>query len=276
MGEVKVCFVNGHGAGDSGAVGNGHTEAEQVRRLSARMAELGGSAVMVMDPARNCYYEDGMLAWDFPEGAQVVELHRDSADCYARGGHVLIKEGFDADGYDLALAAAVAAVFPGRAESLRKVGWLKNANQAARRGIPYRLVELGFISDAEDTRIFEERLDDLARAVLAAFGVGAAQPVEPSPQPEPEPPAPQYTEDFHGGTYRCQVGSLNVRTGPGLGYPPVATYSRDQTVVLDDWYAVADGYVWGRYTGLASGQLHYVAVGPHTGAPDASDYLVKC
>lgn len=276
MSDVKLYLVPGHGAGDSGAVGNGWREDEQVRRLAARMVELGGGQVAMSDPERNCYYEDGMLSWYIPEGAQVLSMHRDSADCYARGGHVIIKSGIGgADAYDEALADAVAAIFPGRADRIREVSWLKNANQAASRGIPYRLVELGFISDPQDCEVFEGRFEELARAILAAFGVLPAQSVEPSPEPEPEAPAGSYTEEFHGGTYRCRVDSLNVRTGPGLGYAAVAAYTRGLTVVLDDWYCVKDGFVWGRYTGACSGELRYVAVGPHTGAPDASDYLVK-
>lgn len=279
MSDVDLYLVSGHGAGDTGAVGNGCREDLQVRELGRMLVERGGGRVAMADPARNCYYEDGMLSWPIPDGAQVLSLHRDSADCYARGGHVIIKSGIGgADAYDEALADAVAAIFPGRADKIREVSWLKNANQASARGIPYRLVELGFISDAEDCRVFEERTGDIADAILAAFGVLPARPVEPSPEPEPEPPAGRYTEDFSGGTHRCAVGSLNVRTGPGLGYPtvPGAVYTRGLTVVLDDWYEVADGYVWGRYRGACSGELRYVAVGPHTGAPDPElDYLVK-
>lgn len=276
---VDLYIVPGHGAGDSGAVGSGREEAEQVRLLGARMVELGGGRVAMSDPARNCYWEDGMLCWDVPEGAQVLSVHRDSADCYARGGHVIIKSGIGgADGFDQALAEAVSTIFPGRADKIREVSWLKNANQAASRGIPYRLVEVGFISDPEDTAIFEARLDDIARAFLAAFGILPSEPVAPSPEPEPEPPAGHATEDFCGGTYRCVVDELNVRTGPGLGWPVVegATYERGLTVVLDNWYEVADGYVWGRYTGACSGELRYLAVGPHTGEPDPErDYLLK-
>ncbi len=77
-----------------------------------------------------------------------------------------------------------------------------------------------------------------------------------------------------GGTYRCTVASLNVRTAPSLSSEVVAAYSEGQTVALDDWYCIADGYVWGRYTG-GSGNLRYVAVGKPTGGYDSSDYLVR-
>lgn len=78
-----------------------------------------------------------------------------------------------------------------------------------------------------------------------------------------------------GGTYRCTVSYLRVRDAPSLSGAEKAHYSKGQTVVLDDWYQIADGYVWGRYTGASSGQLRYVAVGRATGKPEADDYLVR-
>lgn len=80
---------------------------------------------------------------------------------------------------------------------------------------------------------------------------------------------------FAGGTYRCTVGTLNVRDEPGLSGSVVASYHKNQTVVLDSWYVSRDGYIWGRYTGATSGKLRYVAVGRATGKPEADDYLVR-
>ena len=54
----------------------------------------------------------------------------------------------------------------------------------------------------------------------------------------------------------------------------MAHYSSGETVTLDNWYKIADGYVWGRYTGY-SGATRYIAVGKATGKPEADDYLVK-
>lgn len=80
---------------------------------------------------------------------------------------------------------------------------------------------------------------------------------------------------FAGGTYRCTVDTLNVRDAPGLSGSVVASYHKNQTVELDDWYKSRDGYIWGRYTGATSGKLRYVAVGRATGKPEADDYLVR-
>lgn len=81
------------------------------------------------------------------------------------------------------------------------------------------------------------------------------------------------TDDFHGGVYRCTVDHLRVRDAPSLSGTEVAHYDSGQTVELDDWYTVADGYVWGRYIAY-SGAMRYIAVGPHTGKPEADDFLV--
>ena len=39
---AHLFVIAGHGAGDSGAVGYGYTEAERVRALAGRLAALGG------------------------------------------------------------------------------------------------------------------------------------------------------------------------------------------------------------------------------------------
>lgn len=72
------------------------------------------------------------------------------------------------------------------------------------------------------------------------------------------------------GTYSCAVSVLNVRTAPSLAGKCVAQYNAGETVVLDEWAAVADGYVWGRYTGW-SGEKRYVAVREDGG----EEYLVR-
>lgn len=79
---------------------------------------------------------------------------------------------------------------------------------------------------------------------------------------------------FKGGTYRCNVATLNVRDKPSTSGKVVAQYHKGQTVVLDNWYKIANGYVWARYTAY-SGKTRYVAVGPNTGKAESTDYLIR-
>ena len=101
---------------------------------------------------------------------------------------------------------------------------------------------------------------------------GASAPSTPS---TPSTSSGEKTGTGFGGTYRCNTSVLNVRTAPTTAASVVAQYRSGQTVELDDWYKIADGYVWGRYTGASSGQKRYVAVGKATGKPESNDFLVK-
>ena len=73
------------------------------------------------------------------------------------------------------------------------------------------------------------------------------------------------------GTYRVDVDKLNVRDQPSLSGNVVATYSNGQTVNLDHWGIVADGYIWGRYTAY-SGAFRYISLAP---ADKSTWYLAK-
>lgn len=185
---AKAFVIAGHGAGDPGACANGFQEAAQVRKLAARMQALGGSEVIVGDMNRNWYKDNGIGRGHCPKGVPVIELHMDSAGAGAKGGHVIIKEGFSPDAIDNALAAFIGGFFPGRSKTIVGRGNLANPNRAAAKGVNYRLVECGFISDAGDAAKFDSQIDELARGILAAFGIGASAPAPaPAPQPAPQP-----------------------------------------------------------------------------------------
>lgn len=167
---MPLYVIAGHGAGDTGACGNGYQEAERARALASRMGELGGAEVVVLDMSRNWFADRGILGLDLLPGSEIVELHMDSGPRGARGGHVIVKPGKQPDGYDLALAALLSGMFPGRAESIRGQS-LANATRAAQKGYGYRLLECGFITDELDAGTFNSHIDQLALGIMAAFGI---------------------------------------------------------------------------------------------------------
>ncbi len=180
----RLYVIAGHGAGDPGACGNGYTEAERVRALAAAIKQRGGDSVVLLDTSRNWYADGGVNTLSVPEGSWLVELHMDAATPSARGGHVIIKAGIGGpDQWDRALAGRVSAIFPGRAKTIVEHSDLANPNRAYKRGINYRLVENGFITNAGDVSTFNSRLGELADAYLAAFGLKsggtATKPAEP-------------------------------------------------------------------------------------------------
>lgn len=187
---VKLYVVAGHGAGDPGAIGylNGikFEEYERVRTLAARIKELGGDEVALSPFDQDPYKSSGLLNWPIPSTAQVVELHMDSANFTARGAHVIYKAGFTPDRYDYELARRISEMFPGRSTTLSARSDLKNCNQAAARGLSYRLVENGFISNPGDLAKFNAEVDAIARIYLEVFGIDAPdEPVVPVPEAKP-------------------------------------------------------------------------------------------
>lgn len=178
---AHLFVIAGHGAGDCGAVGHGYTEAERVRALATKIGELGGDNVTLGDMSRDYYADNGISSLTIPQDWQIVELHMDSGVGTARGGHVIINAGMTPDAYDNALARAISTIFPGRANIIVQRDNLANPARAAAKGYGYRLVECGFISNAEDLDIFNNRMDEVATGILGAFGIATelAEPAKP-------------------------------------------------------------------------------------------------
>ena len=169
---AKLFVIAGHGAGDPGAEGNGYQEAERVRALAAKIGELGGDRVTVGDTSRDWYADNGISNLDLPSDTAIIELHMDgSVSPSARGAHVIIKAGSNADANDNALASMLGSILPGRSSLIVGRDDLANVNRAAARGFNYRLVEFGFITNAEDVHIFNTQMEDIARGVLMSFGI---------------------------------------------------------------------------------------------------------
>ena len=221
----RLYIIPGHGHGDPGAGGGGQNEADSVRNLARRVKELAAdpSDVELHDFSRNAYAQGDLNTLSVPKGTMVLELHRDSSNGSARGAHVIIKDGFEADAFDSALAKNLAAIFPGRSSIIVKRSDLANVNRAARRGINYRLAEVGFIDNMTDRVIFNDRMDEVARAILSAAGIAAKNGAAPQ---KPVAPAPAQ------------------RVGVDGVWGPKTT-----TVAQKSLNLVADGEVWGQYTG---------------------------
>ena len=168
---AHLFLICGHGAGDSGAVGNGYQEQERVRTLGKKIKEFGGDYVTLGDISKNWYKTAGINTLTIPKDWQILELHMDSGASSARGGHVIIKQGMSADKYDKALAKMLEEMLPGRSKMIVGRNDLANVNRAASKGYGYRLVEFGFISNANDVKIFNTKMDEIAKRVLKSFDI---------------------------------------------------------------------------------------------------------
>ena len=121
---------------------------------------------------------------------EVIELHMDSERTgTVRGGHVIIRTGFKPDALDKRLADAVKHLVGIKGQFLSAQGFsyrtnLLNLNIAARRGISYRLVEFGFISNAQDRKAMITEVANAAEHVASAITGKAVTPQKPAPPKE--------------------------------------------------------------------------------------------
>lgn len=210
---AHLFLIAGHGAGDSGAVGYGFTEAERVRALANRIVALGGNNVTLGDTRRNWYADKGISSLNISKDWQILELHMDSGASSAKGGHVIIKEGYNPDQYDTALANFIGNFFPGRANKIVGRSNLANVNRSAAKGYSYRLLENGFISNKGDLTKFNNQIDDLARGILNAFGIGTSAPAfttttTTATTVKKEEPVDGYIKS--GGTFQNKKDELGV------------------------------------------------------------------
>lgn len=199
--------ITGHGAKDPGATGNGYQEAERVRALAQRIKAFGGENVLISEPERNYYKDNGISKLTLPKDTKIIELHMDSGAPTAKGAHVIINGKFSADEYDKQLAEYISGVFPGRSKKIVGRTDLANINRAATKGYNYRLLECGFITNVEDIGIFNDRMDEIAKGILSCFGIGVNESVaQPATQPAPQPvPAPQISAENIIFTYAVRL-----------------------------------------------------------------------
>lgn len=173
---MLLYVIAGHGAGDTGSVGCGRFEADMTRMIARRLSELGGDYVMVHDMADDAYQSGFLKTADFMPGTQVLEIHMDwSSDPNPHGAHVIISDRAQADVYDWSLARDMHALMPGRDEMLVRRDDLANPNICARRGIEYRLLECGFISNQKDVTFVLYHLDEICETILKVFGISGKE-----------------------------------------------------------------------------------------------------
>lgn len=215
---TKLFVICGHGAGDPGACDNGYQEAERVRALGKRIKALGGNNVILGDVKRNYYADNGISNLTISKDYQIIELHMDSAAATARGAHVIIKAGLNADQYDTALAKFMAGLFPGRSKTIVGRADLANPARAYAKGYGYRLVECGFISNATDVSIFNANIDKIAKGILNCFGIGASAGAEVKPTTSTKKSIEEIAREVIAGKWGNGSDRQNRLTAAGYDY----------------------------------------------------------
>lgn len=216
---MKILLISGHGAGDPGAIGtcNGKTykEADLTREVVTLLAAKlkNCASVTVYDQSRNAYtdYQNGSLSsrahfesYDF-----VLEIHfnafkADSGDGMTKGVEIFAKPGSNIEGNIVKNIAALG--FTNRGV---KSNGFAVINTARSRGARAALLEVCFIDDADDMKLFLAKKNQIIDAIVTGFGFtvsGETPKVQTTPD-KTEKPATTET----GALYRVQVGAFSLK-----------------------------------------------------------------
>lgn len=183
---VKVLLIAGHGYNDSGAVGNGTNERDFIRQNIVdrvqKYVKQAGVACDVYNKSQDMYqdtaygqrvgnYRDYGMYWAKNQGYDIfVEFHLDAAGATAQGGHVIIASGLNADSIDIGIANVLDKYVDLRGnKGIDKRNDLLHVNLAKQLGINYRLVELGFITNAGDMKEIRSDIENFCREIAEAI-----------------------------------------------------------------------------------------------------------
>lgn len=180
---MKILLAAGHGDGDSGAVGCGKIEAELTREFTGLIYdELKKHAeVKVFDTEKNMYkYLKGGGDFDFSPYGYVLEIHfnaganDEGGDGKTTGCEVLVHKNESGVSVEEKIAEGISALGL-KNRGIKRRSDLYNMNLLYKKGISYALLEVCFIDDVDDIRLYEEKKILLAKAVadgiMKGFGI---------------------------------------------------------------------------------------------------------
>lgn len=184
---MKLLLVAGHGAGDPGAVSNGHQEAIETRNVVAGLVKaLDGYCDVVTYPtSRNAYadYMAGQLnaTAQFAQYDYVLEIHFNASkasqsDGVTKGTEVYVTTAEPGTAVERAMVAAIADVgFANR--GVKRYNWAV-INRARKAGVSSALLEVCFIDDPDDMALYKAKQSDIVEAIATSIvnGFGLCRP----------------------------------------------------------------------------------------------------
>ena len=182
---MKILLISGHGAGDPGAPGTfqgkQYKEADLTREVTAALEKVlkPYADVTIYDTSRNAYkdYENGSLASraKFSNFDYVLEIHfnafrADVGDGRNKGTEIYIMPSQKDDSVEECIVNAIAKVgFTNRGVKKESFGVISTASRA---GVRASLLEVCFIDDADDMKIYTAKASQVISAIKDGLVVG--------------------------------------------------------------------------------------------------------
>ena len=166
----RIVLISGHGGNpfDPGATGNGLKEADVTREIVNGVSRLLGSSCYVYPTNQNLIRAKD-YSNHFKMGDEIVEVHINSAaNLLADGCEVLVHKDVGVDKFTSDLLAAMSQTYKSRGVKYRTD--LGNMNYFRSKGIKYRLLEVFFVSNQNDVKIYNASKQQIALDIAKALG----------------------------------------------------------------------------------------------------------
>ena len=241
---MKVYLNPGHGDDDPGACGFGRREADDVLGVALTVGRILSSNGLEVAYTRTTNGgADAHMANYVPqvnkEGCDFfVSFHRNASGAGAAGYETCVysNQGYAKVFSDKMNSGMESLGYTNRGTKIRTDLYVLNSTD-----MPAALIELGFIDNEYDNKLFVDRYDDMinliARSILETLDVpaGVDTPV-PDASPKPLDIGQTYSGEFDPSVQRLQH-VLNTGSGAGLledGIAGPITYSALQQFTVND------------------------------------------
>ena len=259
---MNILLIAGHGAGDPGAVGNGHQEQERTRAIVRELAgRIHGATVDVYPMDHNAVKDGraGAFQRDFSRYQYICEIHLNASDnATASGSMVYIdqtEKGHSVEDKILAnmYALGFKKAWDGVVVTQRqfKTGLLVQ-NAARRAGASHTLVETCFITNAADLARLNANLGAVAQAIADGImdGFGLRGKTDPAPTFQPYMVKVDVAKIYD----HC----LNIRQQPSASSAITGVITETMSLTIVDEQAGDNGVRWGKLkSGAGWINLHY-------------------
>lgn len=184
---MRILLISGHGDGDPGAVGNGYKEANLTREMTKLVkSELSQFAeVDIADTSKNWYKhicQQGH-SFDFTPYDYVLENHFNSIEEYAisdgktKGTEIYITRSEKNDTVEREILKGISSIgFKDRGVIKKNFDLI---NYIKKQGVSSALLEVCFISDADDMKLYKSKKKEIAKAIaqgiVKGFGLSAVK-----------------------------------------------------------------------------------------------------
>lgn len=232
---MNILLIAGHGAGDPGAIGNGYKEADLTREVvslvKSRLAKY--ASVDIADTAKNWYnhiVKNGN-GFNFRSYNYVLEVHFNagasdsSGNGKTTGTEIFVTTSEKGVTVEESIVNGISSLgFRNRGVKYKNWGLI---NHIKSQGVSSALLEVCFIDDKDDMKLYSEKKAQIADAIVKGIVEGFGLATEPEPEAKPE-------EKATPGTWSKESWDKAVAKGILDGTNPQGTVTREMLAVVLD------------------------------------------